>query len=90
MSIFDIFSGKSNQQQQQQQSQQPAPNASGSQHVQNNPTVPTANNTVIQQPQPDNPTPESPVAKFDDLWKWNLRNLIRRRTLRSTLSTLVK
>ena len=68
MSIFDIFSGKG-QQQQQQQPQPPQNNSSGSQHVQTNPMVPNGTNSPQQQPTTANPNPESPVAKFDDLWK---------------------
>lgn len=61
MAIFDIFRPA--------QPQQPAPQAPENQHIQNNPTVPTSQNSPTQQPTPDNPAPESPVANFAELWK---------------------
>lgn len=69
MSIFDMFKGKAPEQAQQQQPQQQQLNNSGGQHIQNNPTVPNANNSPQQVPTPQNPDPQSPVANFNDLWK---------------------
>lgn len=67
MSIFNLFSGNKPQNPQGPQPQQN--NVGGSPHVQNNPTVPNASNSPQQIPTTENPTPESPVAKFGDLWK---------------------
>lgn len=36
--------------------------------MQNNPMIPDTSNSPQQVPTPENPQPESPVAKFDDLW----------------------
>lgn len=62
MAIFDIFRSAPTQQQQ----PQPGPE---NQHIQNNPTVPTSQNSPDQKPTPENPNPESPVANFAELWK---------------------
>lgn len=61
MAIFDIFRKPEQPQQAPQQSE-------ASSHVQNNPMIPDSSNSPQQVPTPENPAPESPVAKFDDLW----------------------
>lgn len=62
MAIFDIFKSK---QPEQQAQQQPA----GNSHIQNNPMIPDNTNTPQQQQSADNPNPESPLDKFNDLWR---------------------
>lgn len=61
MAIFDIFRKP-------EQPQQQDPQQQGNPHVQNNPMIPDSSNSPEQNPSPENPAPESPVAKFDDLW----------------------
>lgn len=65
MSVLDAIFRKPDPQQQQQQ--QPA--QQGSQHAQNNPTVPNAKNSPEINPPSDTPDAKSPNAEFADLWK---------------------
>ncbi len=62
MAIFDIFKSK---QPEQQAQQQPV----GNSHIQNNPMIPDNTNTPAHQQTAENPNPESPLDKFNDLWK---------------------